>query len=191
MSFSVSGLIAAAGARLWLQALAIIIGTFILEDAATVIAGIETQAGVLDWRVAIASLYVGIVLGDVGLYGSGSLASRWPWLMHRIRPDRHRRGRDWFQGRLFRIVFVSRFVPGARLPTYTACGFFHAGLVRFTAAAVSATTIWTSLLFLLSVRVGKLLLDHFGAWRWLGIVCFVAFVILGGRLIAGLIKEPA
>jgi membrane protein DedA with SNARE-associated domain len=92
--------------------------------------------------------------------------------------------RAWLKGRVFKVVFISRFLPGLRLPTYTTCGFLGADFKQFTLAAVVATTCWTSLLFGISLRVGKFLMDHFGAWRWLGAAGFVVFVIVAGRLAA-------
>lgn len=190
-SFSVSSIMHAAAGKPLLQGVAIIIGTFILEDAATVLAGMQVQDGSLSWKVALGALYIGIVAGDIGLYGLGRLAAMWPWLLRVVRPDRRARGQAWIKDRVFRVVFVSRFIPGARLPTYTACGFLSAGLLRFSVAAALATVIWTTLLFSVSLRVGEWLLDHFGAWRWLGAVGFAALVIIAGRLAAGLQKDRA
>jgi predicted tellurium resistance membrane protein TerC len=48
-----------------LQALAVIIGTFILEDAATVIAAMQADDGKLPTSLALLALYVGIILGDL------------------------------------------------------------------------------------------------------------------------------
>lgn len=188
-SFSVSGLMKSAAGKPLLQAVAIIVGTFILEDAATVIAGMQVQDGSLDWQVALTALYVGIVVGDISLYGLGRLAALWPFVLRIVRPDRRARGQEWLRGRVFRVVFVSRFIPGARLPTYTACGFLAAGVVRFSLAAICATVIWTTLLFGVSLRVGEWLMAHFGAWRWLGAIGFAALVIATGRIAAGLQKE--
>ena len=103
--------------------------------------------------------------------------------------NRRRRGQEWLKSRLFRVVFVSRFIPGARLPTYTACGFLGADFVRFATAAVVATSIWTSLLFLLSLRVGRFLMEHFGACRWAGMIGFVILVVAAGRVAASIQKE--
>ena len=47
-----------------------------------------------------------------------------------------------------------------------------------------ATTCWTSLLFGASLKVGQVLIDHFGAWRWVGAAGFVLFVIIAGRIAA-------
>jgi membrane protein DedA with SNARE-associated domain len=191
ISLSVSGLLKAAGAHPFSQAAAIIVGTFILEDAATVLAAMQVQTGNIRWVIALIALYTGIVLGDLGLYGLGKLAALLPWINRLVSADRHVRGRRWLSKRVFRVVFVSRFIPGARLPTYTACGFLSVSFARFALAAVLATSIWTSLLFLVSLRVGRLLMEHFGAWRWAGAVGFAFVVIAVGRVIAHFQDEAA
>lgn len=166
------------------QAGAIVLGTFILEDAATVMAALQTQNGGLSIPLALGSLFVGIVLGDLGLYGLGRLSSRSRWLMRMLPPHSTAAIRGWLSGRVFKVVFISRFLPGLRLPTYTTCGFVGADLTPFVLAAVIATTCWTSLLFGTSLYVGDVLMDHFGAWRWAGAVGFVVFVIVAGRVAA-------
>jgi len=183
---SVAALLALAGQNLMLQALLIILGTFVLEDAATVLAAMNAQSGAIPIPLALGSLYVGIVLGDLGLYALGALSGKIPWLARWVPHDRRRQGRDWLEGRVFQVVFVSRFIPGARLPTYTACGFLHAGWRRFALAAVLATLVWTSLLFGVSLKVGELLMQYLGAWRWVGGIGFAIVVILLGHAAARL-----
>ena len=187
-SLSVSGLLKSAGVHPLLQALAIILGTFVLEDAATVLAAMQVQDGKIAWIVALLALYVGIVLGDLGLYGLGWLAALAPWARHLIPDERRLRGREWLESRVFRVVFVSRFMPGARLPTYTSCGYLRASFSRFALAAVLATLIWTTLLFVLSRHIGSLLIAHIGAWRW-GAIVFALFIVLLGRALARLQGE--
>jgi membrane protein DedA with SNARE-associated domain len=92
---------------------------------------------------------------------------------------------------VFRVVVVSRFIPGMRLPTYTACGFLGVDFRQFAIAAVLATLIWTSMLFALAMRVGDLFIAHLGVWRWAGAIGFALVIILAGRLLAGLHTEPA
>jgi membrane protein DedA with SNARE-associated domain len=179
---SIASLLALAGHSPLLQAIAIIVGTFILEDAATVIAAMQAEAGGMSIAVALAALFIGIVLGDLGLYGLGRLAGFMPWIDRLLPPRRQDMMRGWLAGRVFRVVLVSRFLPGMRLPTYSTCGFLRADLKQFTLAAICATLCWTSLLFGVSLRVGQFLMDHFGAWRWAGAGGFAVFVILAGRV---------
>ncbi len=181
---SVASLLAWAGHLPLLQAIAVVLGTFILEDAATVLAAMQVSDGSLSAALALVSLYIGIVLGDLGLYGVGRLAARVPPLARFLPPRRKDVIRAWLNGRVFRVVFFSRFLPGLRLPTYTTCGFVGANLRPFAFAVLVATLCWTSMLFALSLRVGEVLMDHFGAWRWAGAAGFVLFVMIAGKLTA-------
>ena len=167
-----------------MQGLAIVTGTFILEDGATVATAMAVQDGHVAMPVALLSLYLGIILGDIGLYGLGRLASAVPWFSRLIPEQRQFRGRDWLNRRVFKVVFVARFLPGVRLPTYTTCGFLHASFAKFVLAATGATLIWTSVLFGLSVRVGAVLMAHLGAWRWVGVAVFLVAIVLAGRMAA-------
>ena len=184
LASTIASLLAMARHRPLLQAGVIVLGTFILEDAATVLAAMEAEAGGLSIALALASLYVGIGLGDLGLYGLGRASAMLPWLGRWLPPRRTAAIRGWLQGRVFQVVLVSRFLPGLRLPTYTTCGFVGANLRQFASAVVIATLCWTSLLFGVSLKIGQELMDHFGAWRWAGAAGFVVFVILAGRLAA-------
>ncbi|NHO31015.1 DedA family protein [Acetobacter fallax] len=173
------------------QAIAILLGTFILEDGATILTAIAVGSGVVPILVALPSLYVGIIVGDAGLYGLGRLAAFWP-AARRWAPSSTRRdgtpappaGGWWTGASLFRVVFVCRFIPGTRLPIYTASGFFGAGFWVFIFATAVATLIWTTALFALSLRLGQVLLDSLGAWRWVGIAGFILSIILVGRHVA-------
>ena len=171
---SVAHLLEVAGRHPVVQAGAIVIGTFILEDAATVLAAMQVQSNAITLGLALCSLYLGIVLGDLGLYGLGRLAAMFPWAYRWLPESRLEEGRHWLESRVFKVVFISRFLPGMRLPTYTTCGFLGADFTRFALAAIVATLIWTSLLFGVSLHVGKVLAEHLGAWRWVGGLGFAA-----------------
>ncbi|HQT61116.1 MULTISPECIES: DedA family protein [unclassified Acidiphilium] len=167
-----------------LEITTIILGTFILEDAATLLAAMQVAAGAVSLPIALGSLYAGIVLGDIGLYWLGRLSGRHPWA-HRLVPQRRRDiGRDWVSVRIIPVVVVSRFIPGLRLPTYTTCGFLRAPFLAFVAAAILATLAWTSLLFFVSLKLGALMVHYLGPWRWVGLAVFVVILIMVGRIAA-------
>jgi membrane protein DedA with SNARE-associated domain len=160
------------------QVFSVIGATFILEDAATVVTAMQVQDGAMSLQIGLFSLYAGIVLGDLGLYGVGRLAASVPWLERFIPARRRDMGRDWLNGRLARVILVSRFLPGLRLPTYTTCGFLRTSFLIFALTAIVATLIWTSLLFFISMKLGRYIIAYLGAWRWAGIAVF-CIVLLG------------
>jgi membrane protein DedA with SNARE-associated domain len=173
-------LISAAGSKP-LQAATIIIGTFILEDVATVLAAMQVATGGVSLPLALGALYAGIVLGDLGLYGLGRLSATRAWAKRLVGPRRRDIGEEWVKTRVIPLVLISRFVPGLRLPTYTTLGFLKAPITKFALAAVLATLVWTSGLFFVSVKLGVLLLHYLGVWRWAGLAVFCFILIMAGR----------
>jgi len=89
-SWSLAGLTTVAGHKIWLQAMLIVLGTFVLEDAATVLAAMQAQSGAVPLPVALLALYAGIILGDLGLYGLGALSGQVPMVTRWVPPNRMR-----------------------------------------------------------------------------------------------------
>ncbi len=176
-----AGLLAAASGSKPLQAATIILGTFILEDAATLLAAMQVATGGLSLPLALGSLYAGIVLGDLGLYGLGLLSASNAWARRLVPQRRRDLGRDWAAQRMLPLVLVSRFVPGLRLPTYTTLGFLRAPLLKFAAAAILATLLWTTGLFWISLKLGVIMMRYLGIWRWAGLAVFLIVLVLVGR----------
>src|SRR4051794_11779081 len=102
MTFSamLTGLVMAATAYPALLPVAIIIGTFILEDAATILVGVMAADGTLSAPVGLASLYAGIVLGDFGLYALGRLTVSHKWVRRYVSHQRLDPFRDLLQRQL-------------------------------------------------------------------------------------------
>ncbi len=177
-------MLASATGNPFLEVTTIILGTFILEDAATMVAAMQVAAGAVSLPLALGSLYAGIVLGDVGLYGLGRLSADHPWALRLVPHRRRDIGRDWVSRRIIIVVLISRFTPGLRLPTYTTCGFLRTPFFSFTLAAAMATLIWTSLLFFVSLKLGALMLHYLGPYRWAGLAVLLVLLIVSGRLLA-------
>ena len=179
-----SFLAAAAAAGVVAQSGAIVAATLVLEDAATVIVGMMSAAGTIPIAAALAALYVGIAGGDLGLYGLGNLASRNDWARRLVPADTYETARRGLGRRLIMAVAASRFLPGTRLPVYTACGFLRMPLGRFSATVAFATIVWTTLLFGASYTFGRWAADEIGIWRWPAGLAAAGLVIVVGRLAA-------
>jgi len=175
---TVLAMLAEAAGNPWLQFCAVVGGTFILEDATTVIAAMAVSDHRLPLVLTLGALYVGVAAGDVGLFGLGQLAAVHPWARRYVVLDRMQAVRRWLDGRLVTAVIATRFLPGTRLPAYTACGFLGVSFRRFVVAVVVGTMLWTTLLFTASWSVGGLIMAHLGAWRW-PVGTMAALAILG------------
>ncbi len=160
-------------------AVVIVLATFVLEDVATVAAGVLAADGILPIPLALISLAAGVVLGDLGLYGIGRLAVSHPWLARFVEHERVAPLKRFLHDALVPTVLTAR-LPVLRLPTYLACGFFGVPFPRFAALVALAVAVWTPALFFASYLFGVYTLEWLGAWRWP-----IAFVAIGVLFLVG------
>ena len=107
-----------------MQLAVLMLATFVSEDLTCVTAGLLVHGGELDLGVALLGCFLGIYLGDLGLWGLGRLMGRglrWKslaWLL----PRRLEELGEWLDRRGWMAILASRFLPGTRLPLYVAAG---------------------------------------------------------------------
>lgn len=162
----ISQFIGAAAGSVTLITLAIMLGTFFLEDTTVVIVGVLAADGTIGVPHALISLYAGIIVGDLTLYCLGWLASTNARLARYIDHDFIAPFRAWLETRFVLTVFSARFIPGSRMPTYTASGFFRSPFSTFIVTAVIATLVWTTCLFTASFWFGSFTSGWLGHVRW-------------------------
>lgn len=168
---------------LW-KAAGFFLATFVLEDVATVGAGLLLAAGQISWPSAFAACFLGIWLGDAGLYALARFAGRGWFERSRFRKfsDKVARSETWFAERGAPILIFSRFVPGARLPTYLAAGFLRVPAPRFLLITGAAAFVWTFIILLLAqtfgAQVAKWLGHYKSAGLWLPVAGLILFVLL-------------
>jgi membrane protein DedA with SNARE-associated domain len=139
------------------QFFALIAGTFASEDLTTIGAGLLIREGSLGLWLGLAGCYVGIVLGDLGLWLAGRSLS--VAVLGRLALDgpvsrqRARRLADWLDQRPWQTVFAARFLPGTRVPLYLAAGLCGRGSRALLAATLLAALVWTPLV-VLAVAIG-------------------------------------
>lgn len=147
--------------------LLIILGTLASEDLTCITVGLLVRSGELDLAVGLAGCFLGIVLGDVGLWWIGRLAARgllrWPWASALLTRARHEQLAAWFEQRGWVAVLAVRFLPGTRLPLYLAAGALGRQASRFALWAAVAGLVWTPLLVLTAVLLGHAVLGP-AAW---------------------------
>jgi membrane protein DedA with SNARE-associated domain len=157
-----------------LQATALFLSTFVLEDVAAVGAGLLMASGVVAWPVALGACFMGIWVGDAGLYGFARVVGR-NWFektsLNRF-SGRVTQSERWFARRGNWILVFSRLLPGARLPTYLAAGFLRLPLNRFLLITGTASLVWTVVILSLVQVLGS------KAVLWLGPVRTTAWILL-------------
>src|SRR5271168_4754998 len=135
---------------LW-KAAGFFLATFVLEDVAAIGAGLLLATGAISWPAALTACFLGIWLGDAGLYALARFGGRKWFERSSLRrfSAKVARSEKWFAERGTPILIFSRLVPGARLPTYLAAGFLRVPASRFLLVTGVAASVWTfGILFL-------------------------------------------
>ncbi len=156
---------------------AVILTTFVLEDLATVGGALLAAEGVLPVPAVVLGLFLGITLGDLGLYGLGRLAGTHPALRNWIGEKRLAKGGAWLGGRLIPSILLARVTPGLRLPCYTACGYLRLSFPTFALVAVIAVAAWSAGAFTLVYGYGIVAQAWLGQFSWAaGAVLLIAVI---------------
>jgi len=180
----------ALGTTPWAIALAIVLATFVLEDVATIAAAFLAATGMIAPGFAISALFVGIFAGDLALYGLGAAARTREWARRLIGERRMIKGRSWLKRRYVTALIGARFMPGFRLPTYTASGFLGLPFWPFASVAAGAGLVWTGLVFTLVYFFGVMAVEELGAWRW-AVGAALLVLMFAGPAIADRLVRPA
>lgn len=132
-------------------ALSIFLLAFAYEDGATLIAATLGAAGKLDVRLGFVSAFLGIWIGDMGLYALGSSLGRRaasaPWSRRFVSDERLAKAEAWFQKRGPFTIVISRFLPGSRLPLYVTAGILRLPARLFSTITGVCAAIWVAAIF--------------------------------------------
>ena len=157
------------GPALLVMLLVLALSTFISEDLTCIAAGLMVAQGRLAFIPAAAACYVGIVFGDMLLFWAGRALGRpamrrapFKWW---VSDEAIAESSQWLQRRGGIVVLLSRFLPGARLPTNLAAGVLRTHALRFFGYFALAGMVWTPPFVWLSARVGDRLLPQLSNFR--------------------------
>ena len=146
------------GASGWARLTAIVLGTFVSEDLTCIATGLLVRQGTVDLFTGLIGCYLGIFLGDLGLFFLGRLLRlgilKLPALRRTFTGPVVARLERRFEREGMRLLFLSRFVPGMRLPVYVGAGLLGGAAFRMAAVALVAGMIWTPLLVMVAAIFG-------------------------------------
>ncbi|HVI79366.1 MAG TPA: VTT domain-containing protein [Candidatus Acidoferrum sp.] len=132
-------------------AVSIFLATFIYEDGATLLAATLSASGSLAPRIGLLSTFLGIWVGDMGLYGLGSSLGRrtvqWRWLQRYLRPESIVKAEVWLAKHGAFALVMSRAIPGSRLPLYVAAGALRLPVRLFAKTTAICSAVWVSAIF--------------------------------------------
>ncbi|ELC3158868.1 VTT domain-containing protein [Vibrio harveyi] len=128
--------------------LGVVLLSYLLEDLAIVTAATLAVEQVMPTALALLAIFTGIATGDIGLYWLGKLAQKVRFFRYRLlRYQRARRVRRTLHHKAFITLFIVRFIPGLRTVGFTLSGFLDVPKMKFLIAVLSATSLWTALIF--------------------------------------------
>jgi membrane protein DedA with SNARE-associated domain len=141
------------------QFLLIVLSTFISEDLSCIATGALIAAGKIGFLPGALACVAGIFFGDLMLYLAGRLVGRpilgWRPLRRLLTTEKLNAASRWLEKRGVRVVILSRFTPGLRLPTYVAAGMLKTRFWTFSAYFLLAALLWTPALVGAAALLGK------------------------------------
>jgi membrane protein DedA with SNARE-associated domain len=142
-----------------LQVAVIILATFASEDLTCITVGLLIGSNRLDAVIGLSGCFLGIFVGDVGLWLIGYLVGlgllRLPLVGRLFPAGRSKELRRWLDERGAVALITARFLPGARLPLYLASGLLGLSLRRFAYWTFLAALLWTPALVILAALLGE------------------------------------
>ncbi len=149
----------------------VFLASMVSEDLTCIGVGLLVARGQVAFSTGVGASVFALWLGDMLLFGAGRLAAR------RLRA---RAGGSWaglrsqLQRTGSRVLFASRFLPGARLPLYVSAGAFGFPVPRFAMLLLFAGLLWTPLVVGVSAWAGEATLAWIGELRWGGLALALA-----------------
>jgi membrane protein DedA with SNARE-associated domain len=129
----------------------ILVATFVYEDGATLLAATLSSSGRLNPWFALITTFLGIWIGDLGLYVLGSSLGRhlaWSRVAQKyFSPESLHRAEAWFARHGSFALVMSRAIPGSRLPLYTAAGALRLSLGLFARTTAVCSAVWVGAIF--------------------------------------------
>lgn len=160
-----------------LEALVRFLMPFVPEDLANVLAGLLIVEHRLPFGLALTSLYIGIVAGDLLLFGLGRLAGRSARLRRLLLRPKVEHVVAWLLSHVVAVMIVARIVPGLIFPVYVGCGLLGVRMKVFAPLTMLTAAVYLPALLWLVIRFGEEALSGFGYWAWL--LALAALVVAG------------
>jgi len=169
------------GIGLFVLMLSIAAATLVSEDLTCIGAGLLVARGAIAFIPATLACFLGIYFGDLLLFWAGRVlgraAIRHVPLKWFISADDLQRSTEWVNRRGAKIILLSRFLPGSRLPTYFAAGVLHTHFWNFSLFFLLASLLWTPLLVGIAMLVGEKALALMTAYKKYALIIGLASLV--------------
>lgn len=143
------------------------VGTFVLEEAAILLAAGLAASDEMTSGMALAALVGGMIVSDWCLYGLGALAGRSRLIGRWVSRDQLDQGRRLLHRSTLAAGLLARGVPWLLFPIFVASGFLRVGFRRFALVNAAIALIYTPAVFYGAFGLYAVLMDWLGEWAWL------------------------
>ena len=137
---------------------------FVQEDVAVVAAATASILGAGPLLGIFAVILAGLTASDVWKYWLGYYARKHQYARKFAKKKGVSVAGDLVRQDLGKTLYVARFVPGTRIPTYVACGFFKVPYLKFCALVVLTAFTYVSVTFALFHTVGAVAGEQAKYW---------------------------
>jgi len=154
---------------------------FVSEDLACIAGGILAAAGTVSLLAAIAGCFFGIFISDVLLYWLGRVlgqrAFKIGFVARAAEGGSFLKLKDRFDENVFKIVFMTRFIPGSRVIAYVTAGVLRVKFPRFAASLAIAAAVWTPILVGIAYFAGRPLIAWWEQSGWVVLPLVLAGIL--------------
>jgi len=162
-----------------LKAASLFLMSIVHEDVAIIAAGLLVLDYAMPRGMALLVLYLGVVAGDVAIYGIGAAVRYFPPARRLIIKQSVQSARFWLKKHMIVSVAACRVLPGILFPTYIACGWFGLSFRTFALTTMTTAAIYVPIALVLAVTLKETVFQSFGLAAWgimLGFVLLIAFL---------------
>jgi len=148
----------------WVLFGALFLTPFLQEDFGVILAAAASLAGAAPTLFLAAAILTGLIASDAWKYWMGRLARRYQWA-HKFaeKPGVSIAG-DLIRKEFLQTMLTARFVPGTRIPTYIAAGFFKAHYPKYVLTLAFTASLYIIIVFSLFHTVGLVAGEEAIAW---------------------------
>jgi membrane protein DedA with SNARE-associated domain len=139
------------------------LGLPIPEEVAIIAAGVMSGHDQMNPWLAWASCMIGVLCGDLIVYGIGrhfgrSVIREHPFWARFVNAEREAQIERMIERHGLKVFFLARFLVGLRSPVYLTAGILRMGVRRFLLTDLFCATVVVGLFFLLSYFFGQAIL---------------------------------
>jgi len=137
---------------------------FVQEDAAVFGAAAASVSHPSEVTMIFAVVFIGLCCSDVWKYWLGWAATGHRWAMRFTMDPRVEKAGRLVTAHIGQTLLTARFVPGTRIPTYIACGFFRISYWLFCLWVGATAAFYIGSVFLLVHLLGEIASERAAFW---------------------------